>query len=299
MKRRDVYREVTERIIQALEDGVGPWVRPWYSRTEHRNAFSGRPYRGINVLLLNLTSMERGFFSPLWLTYREAKRLGGHVRKGQTGTTVVFWKILEVPEVDPEGLPVFDADTGEQRVVRIPFLRHYTVFNVEQCEGLRLRFEVAEPEEAESSTFELADRILALPKIRWGEKACYFPEKDMIVLPPKSRFTVPASFYSTALHETVHWTGHPTRLNRAFGKRFGDLAYAFEELVAEMGSAFLGAHTGIPFDQVQHPEYINSWITVLKGDRKAIFTAAREAQRACDWLLEKAGVRAPKEELAA
>ena len=295
MKRRDIYREVTERIIQALEDGVGPWVKPWHSDTEHRNALSNRPYKGINILLLNLTSMERGFVSPLWLTYREARRLGGYVRKGERGTTVVFWKILEVPEVDPEGLPVLDADTGEQRIVQIPFLRHYTVFNVEQCEGLKLKFEVTEPEEPETQEYEIAERIIALPKIRWGEKACYIPEKDLIVLPPKSRFTLPAAFYATALHETVHWTGHESRLNRQFGHRFGSEAYAFEELIAEMGSAFLGTHAGIPFDQVQHPEYIASWIKVLKGNRKAIFTAAREAQKACDWLLEEAGMTAERE----
>ncbi|HFB83931.1 MAG TPA: DUF1738 domain-containing protein [Thermodesulfatator sp.] len=294
-KARDLYREVTDRVIKALEAGVGPWVRPWYSGAEHRNALSKRPYRGINILLLNLAYMERGFALPLWLTYREAKQLGGHVRKGEKGTTVVFWKILEKPEIDHEGQPILDPETGEQRKVRIPFLRHYTVFNVEQCEGLKLKLEPTETEEVKTNKFELAERILSLPRIRWGERACYNPSLDIITLPPKNRFGVPAAYYATALHETVHWTGHESRLNRQFGHRFGSEAYAFEELIAEMGSAFLGAHVGIPFEQVQHPEYIASWLKVLRNDKRAIFTAAREAQKACDWLLSQAGIKAREE----
>ena len=300
-KNRDLYKEVTDRVVKALEEGVGPWVRPWYSNTEHRNVLSKRPYRGINVLLLNLAMIERGFPTPLWLTYREAKRLGGYVRKGEVGTTVVFWKVLEVPKRDKTGKEVLDPETGEPETVQVPFLRHYTVFNTSQCEGERIReleralLEAGKNSSGSGDRFALADRILELPRIRWGNRACYNPHLDIITLPPKARFGTPAAYYATALHETVHWTGHESRLNRNFDTRFGSESYAFEELIAEMGSAFLGAYTGIPFEQVQHPEYIASWLKVLKGDKKAIFTAAREAQKACDWLLSQAGLKAQEE----
>lgn len=301
MAKRDTYQEVTNKIIQALEKGVGPWIRPWRTAGQHRNAFTGRPYRGINSLLLNLAQWEGNYDYPLWLTYREAKKLGGHIRKGEKGTTVVFWKILEVPEVDPEGLPVFDADTGEQIVKRIPLIRHYTVFNIAQCEGLdydRIALPDVLNTHSPDETVEEAERILSLPRIGvWGDRAYYDRFQDIIVLPHESRFLSKNHYYATALHETVHWSGHESRLNRQFGERFGDQAYAFEELVAEMGSAFLCAQVGIELDRLQHPEYINNWLQVLRNDKKAVFTAARKAQEAVDWLLEEAGLKPKVEDL--
>ncbi|HDD53391.1 MAG TPA: hypothetical protein ENF32_04920 [Thermosulfidibacter takaii] len=166
-------------------------------------------------------------------------------------------------------------------------MRYYTVFNVEQCEGLSLKGE--EPiQDTEFQPYELAERILSLPTVKYGgDRAYYDPVRDWIVLPPREAFRSSDVFYSVALHETTHWTGHETRLARQFGQRFGDLAYAFEELVAEMGSAFLCAQVGVGLDGLQHPEYVASWLRVLKGDKRAIFTAAREAQKASDWLLER------------
>ena len=297
--KKNIYKEVTQMVIDALEKGVGPWIRPWKTAATggHRNAFYGRPYRGINVLLLNIAAWKRGFTSPLWVTYREAKKLGGYVRPGEKGTTVIFWKFVEVQEKDHEGKPVYDAETGEPVVKKVPFARAYTVFNVEQCEGLRL------PETTEDkSTADVlmwAEKLLSLPKIRWGGQPAYYPKQDIIVLPPRRAFRSRDDFYATAFHEITHWTGHPSRLNRDLSGRFGDSSYAFEELVAEMGSAFLGAHLGLDIRRLQHPEYIQHWIRVLEKDSKAVFTASRLAQEACDWLLGQVGLEERSELKAA
>ena len=287
--KRNIYKEVTQMVIDALKKGVGPWIRPWKTATTggHRNAFYGRTYRGINVLLLNIAAWKRGFTSNLWLTYKEAKKLGGYVRPGEKGTTVIFWKFVEVQEKDHEGKPVYDAETGEPVVKKVPFARAYTVFNVEQCENLCLP-ERTEEKVSPADFLVSAERLLSLPRIRWGGQAAYYPAQDIIVLPPRRAFRSRDDFYATAFHEITHWTGHPSRLNRDLSGRFGDRAYAMEELVAEMGSAFLGAHVGLKIQELQHPEYIGSWIRVLKKDTRAIFTAARKAQEACDWLLERA-----------
>jgi antirestriction protein ArdC len=144
---------------------------------------------------------------------------------------------------------------------------------------------------------ELAEQILALPKLKHGgNKACYLPAPDVVILPPRSTFEHPDFYFSTGYHEIVHWTGHPNRLARTFGSRFGDLNYAFEELVAEIGAAFLGAHTGIPFETMRHPDYIHHWLQILKDDSKAIFTAAAKSQNAADFVLGKAGIVGVQEE---
>jgi len=291
----NIFQEVTQKIIEALRQGVGPWMRPWdpaRSDGVHRNAVSGRPYRGINVLLLNLRSMEKGFGSSLWLTFRDAKRLGGHIRKGEKGIRIVFWKFKEVPELDPEGQPLLNEQ--ESPVVKtLVFGCSYVVFNSEQCEDLNLKRWEEERDLDPMDQVTGAERILGLADIRFGgSRAAYDRWLDLIVLPSRKAFKTQEDFYATGLHEMTHWTGHESRLNREFGKRFGDRAYAFEELVAEIGSAFLGAHVGLPIERLQHPEYIGDWIEVLENDRtyKAVFTAARKAQEACDFLLEAAGL---------
>lgn len=148
MPKRNIYQEVTEYILEALEKGVGPWICPYeVARGPHRNALTGRLYRGINILLLNVACWTRGFRNPLWLTYREARRLGGYVKRGERATSVIFWKIIEVEERDPLGQPVIDAQTGKPRIKKVPFARWYYVFNVEQCEGLRIFFKRHEEKE--------------------------------------------------------------------------------------------------------------------------------------------------------
>ena len=171
------------------------------------------------------------------------------------------------------------------------------MFNVEQCEGLDLPPLDAEEMNGSGENNEPAERVLALAQLQHGgNKACYLPGPDVVLLPHRSGFEQSDFYFSTGYHEICHWTGHLDRLNRMFGTRFGDLAYAFEELVAEIGSAFLGAHTGIPFETMRHPEYIHHWLQILQGDSKAIFTAAAKAQQAADFVLDKAGIVGVQEE---
>ena len=274
-----IYRQVTEKILNQLQQGVLPWRKPW-EPVPDRNAFSGRPYRGVNVLLLNISALVNGFTSPYWLTYREAKKLGGYVRKGEKATSIIFWKVLEVVEKDSNGNPIVNPETGEERTVEVPFARYYMVFNLEQTEGVTL------PDKLQCScppAEGICSSLLSLPTIKWGKSATYDPERDFIELPPSSSFHSQDAFWSSFFHELIHWTGK--RLGREFGHRFGDKAYAFEELVAEIGSAFLCAHAGIEADGPEHASYIQEWINILERDSKAIFTAARKAQEAVDWLL--------------
>ncbi len=168
----------------------------------------------------------------------------------------------------------------------------YTIFNVEQCEGLKISG--LEEQKVVNSSYPDSERILALPTVKHGGNNAYYSQtKDFIALPTKDRFEF---YFSIAHHEIVHWTGHPARLNRKFGNRFGDQDYAFEELVAEIGSAFIGVHTGISFEEMRHPEYINSWLQILKKDNRAIFTAAAKAQIAADFVLDKAGLSSSEDE---
>ena len=295
-----IYEQITGKIVTALENGVNPWARPWH--TVHsgpfRNALTNRPYRGMNVLLLNLVALSRGHVDPRWLTFRNAEQLGGHVRKGEKGAAIVFWKFLPARDRNGETQPEAASDDYQERK-QIPFARSYTVFNVEQCEGLDLPPLVEEETQGLDECNQLAEQILALPNLKHGgNKACYLPGPDMVLLPHRSNFEHSDFYLSTGYHEICHWTGHPNRLNRVFGTRFGDLGYAFEELVAEIGAAFLGAHTGIPFENMRHPEYIHHWLQILQNDSKAIFTAAAKAQNAADFVLDKAGIVGVQEDVA-
>lgn len=288
-----IYDEITGKIISALEEGVIPWARPWEAAQYGliRNAATDRPYRGLNTMLLNLVAVLKGYFDPRWLTFRNAEKLGGSIKRGEKGVHVIFWKFLPMYGKDDDAGMIADheeAGNKEQKV--FPFARAYTVFNVEQCDGLDLPALTPSESIIESSN-ELADTILALPEIRHGgAKACYSPSSDRITMPPRQAFDNQDFYYSTAFHEIVHWTGHPARLSRTFGTRFGNQDYAVEELVAEIGSAFLGSFAAIPFEEMRHPEYINSWLQILKGDNKAIFTAAAKAQNATDFVLDMAGL---------
>ena len=293
-----IYEEITAKIINALENGVNPWAKPWQTVQygPFRNAFTNRPYRGMNVLLLNLVALSRGHVDPRWLTFRNAEQLCGHVRKGEKGASILFWKFLPARNRDGDVEPDAITEDGQERKL-IPFARSYTVFNVEQCEGLDLPPLESDQMPVVEECNELAERILALPKLKHGgNSACYLPVLDLILLPHRAHFEHTDFYFSAGYHETIHWTGHPSRLARSFGARFGDLGYAFEELVAEIGAAFLGAHTEIPFENMRHPEYIHHWLQILKGDNKAIFTAAAKAQNAADFVLDKAGIVSVQEE---
>lgn len=282
---KDVYSRVTAKIVADLEQGVRPWMKPWdASHTEGRITkplrFNGTPYRGINVLLLWGDAMDRGFSRSIWMTYRQAEQLGANVRKGEKGSLVVYADKFTKTE---------DNDQGEQVEREIPFMKGYTVFNVEQIEGLPTQYMgVAEPKPVKDERIIAAEEFFEATRARFchgGNRAYYAPAADYIQLPPHEAFNDPESYAATKAHELIHWTGHKTREDREFGKRFGDTAYAREELVAELGAAFLCAELGItPEPREDHAAYLAHWLEVLKADKRAIFSAAAYAQRAADHL---------------
>lgn len=286
--RFDVYQHVTDTILKSLETGTAPWVKPWKDGNPAigapRNAVSEKAYRGINIPLLLVSEMANGFNDSRWMTYKQAQEMGGNVRKGEKGTQIVFWRFLTVEDKHADA-------TGEEGPSKeIPFLRLYTVFNAAQCDGLP-RVETPAPTIPAFHHARAAECFNAnAPKLRHGgDRACYIPAIDTITLPPVEAFKDESNYWGTALHELTHWTGHESRLNRDLKNRFGSKAYAAEELIAEMGAAFLCASVGIE-GKLQHAEYINNWIQIMKSDKRAIFTASSKAQQAADFILKASPV---------
>ena len=284
--RADVYSRVTNRIIADLERGVRSWLRPWNaSNTEGRITrplrHNGTPYRGVNVLLLWGEAMDKGYASSIWMTYKQAVELNAQVRKGEHGALVVYADRVTRIEA---------GDQGEDVEREIPFMKGYTVFNVEQIEGLPDHYTVKPELKGEPlQLIEAAERFFAATgaTVRHGGNMAYYsPGPDLIQLPPPEAFKDAESYAATKAHEIIHWTKHEHRLNREFGrKRFGDHAYAREELVAELGAAFLCADLGItPEPREDHAAYLGHWLEVLREDKRAIFSAAAHAQRAVDYL---------------
>lgn len=275
---KDLYQMVTDKIVAAVEAGTPPWVKPWsVSDQRPRNATTQRPYRGVNSVLLGLEADSKGYSDSRWLTFRQALDLGARVRGGEHGTTVVFYKLREV---DAQS-----ADAGERKV--IPFLRSFTVFNVAQIDGLEL---IAPSKPVAWNAQAQAEALLrgSGATIRHGGSYAYYDRtRDHIQLPDRPAFAQSGDYYATALHEACHWTGHPTRCNRELKGRFGDAAYAMEELIAEMGSAYLCAHCRID-GRLQHAAYVHGWLPVIRNDKRAIFTASAKAQAAADFLLQPA-----------
>ena len=288
MRNNEIAEKVTAQILASLEKGEIPWTRPWSlsGALNPVNVSTGKGYRGVNTVILYLAQQTIGCKTSRWLTFNQAKAKGGTVRKGEKGTQIVFWKFLEGKEVNAK---------GEKN--RIPLCRFYTVFNISQCEGLPEAW-TALPE-----TLPVIDRNEAIDAFisgtgasisHGGDRACYSPSEDKVSLPEPGQFENMGAYYATAFHELVHWTGHETRCKRQLGQRFGKELYAVEELVAELGSAFLCAEFGVEGKlQLQHTAYIQNWISVLKNDKNAIFAASRMAQEATDRLMEKAGLRKP------
>ena len=287
-QKTDVYTKVTEIIIAALEEGVRPWHKPW--NAEHAAGKITRPlrgngqaYNGINVLMLWSMAMDKGYSAPIWMTFRQAKELGGSVRKGEKGSPVVYANKLTVKDTD--------TTTGEDIEKKIPFMKAYTVFNVEQIDDLPAHFYASAelPKIDETQRHKAAEDFAAATKAEighGGNRAFYSVDADRVQMPHFEFFEDSESYYGTLIHELTHWTRHSSRLDRSLGrKRWGDEGYAMEELVAELGSAFLCADLGItPQVREDHASYIGNWLEVLKNDKKAIFAAAAHAQRAADFL---------------
>jgi antirestriction protein ArdC len=285
--RVDVYSRVTNRIIEELEQGVRPWHKPWNAehaagRITRPLRFNGKPYNGINILMLWASAELQGFDCPFWMTFKQAAELGGHVKKGEHGSAVVYASSFNKTETD---------DDGQDKEEKIQVLKEYTVFNAQQCEGLPDYFFAMSPtlKTSPPARIEQAERFFANTKadIRTGgNRAYYTAEADYIRMPPFEAFRDAESHASTLAHELTHWTKHPGRLNRDFGrKRWGDEGYAVEELVAELGSAFLCADLSItPEVREDHAAYIGHWLKVLKEDKRAVFSAASHASKAADFL---------------
>ncbi len=283
--RASLYQEVTGRIVAELEAGRAPWVQPWDKAAVAtglpRNALSGRPYSGINILLLWGAVIDGGYPSQGWLTFRQALEAGGAVRKGEKGVTVVY-----ADRFTPEAEAARAREAG-QDARSVPFLKRFTVFNVAQCDGLPERMTAAQPVLPERETIPVAEALITATGAAFrvgGDKAFYAPGADFVQVPPQPVFRDQINYYRTALHELGHWTGHGSRLGRDQSGAFGSPAYAREELCAELASAFLCASLGI-VPTVRHADYIACWLDVLRSDARAIFRAAGQASRAADYLL--------------
>jgi antirestriction protein ArdC len=280
-----VYEVITSRIIKQLESGVAPWHKPWKTSGKDglpRNLITNREYRGINVWIL----LSSGYASPCWLTFRQARELDGHVRQGEVGLPVVYWKFGKR-----------EVQDGDETVEKASVLcRYYTVFNVEQCEGLRIQ--PAEPADNQpqlqpiEACEQVVDGWLGKPTIRnGGDIASYSKVLDSVQMPERTCFDSVEEYYSTLFHELTHSTGHPTRLNRStltYFERFGDHNYSREELVAEMGAAFLAGYCGIESRTINNSAaYLANWLVTLKNDPRMVLVAASQAQKAADLILNQ------------
>lgn len=286
MTKLDTYQQVTDAIVAQLEAGTKPWQKRWRGgAVNDPKRATGQRYRGINVLLLWASAEANGFTGQHWFTFKQALDLGGNVRKGAKGTQIVFFKKLERAEQN---------EAGEDVTRKIPMLRTYTVFNADQCENLPERFQAAPVElVAGQQRDEAAEAALRScgADIREGEASAYYvPSADFVNMPRFELFDSPGAYLATLAHELCHWTGHSSRLDRQLLNRFGSKDYAFEELVAEIGAAFVGARLGIVGEHIDnHAAYLASWLKALRDDKRMIFKAATLAQAAADLVLANAG----------
>lgn len=275
-KQIDAYQIITDRIIAQMEKGIIPWRKPWVDREPPKNLITGKPYRGMNTLLLGSAGYKRNLF----LSFKQAKELGATVRKGEKSLPVVYWKMIE--QEDPV--------TKEKK--RRGFIRYYNVFNVEQCEGIpEHRIPVAE--EREHTPIQECETIVKdMPNppaiMHGGDRACYWPSNDSIEMPMPEYFRTEEEYYATLFHELVHSSGHESRLNRkelVARVPFGSEEYAIEELTAEIGATFLRSKTGISSEIENNAAYVQSWLTRLKNDKKFIVHASTQAQKAVDHIM--------------
>jgi antirestriction protein ArdC len=297
--RATLYDEVTSRIIAEIEGGRLPWVQPWRTTGTAvpglpRNALTGRVYSGVNILILWGAVIDRAYPAQAWLTFRQAIAAGGAVRKGERGTTVVYADRF-TPAAERQR-----AEQSGDTAKAIPFLKRFTVFNIAQCEGLRPGLAPDPAPLPDCAIVPVAEAVIAASGVPFrigGASAFYSPGEDICVVPPQPAFFDAINYYRTCLHELTHATGHKSRLDRTLINAFGSKDYAREELVAEMGSAFLCAALGI-VPTVRHADYIGAWLDVLREDNRAIFRAASAASKAADWLLARHAEAGQAEEAA-
>lgn len=301
MKDSSVYQIITDRIVSLLEQGTVPWQQPWSEARDEKgnpvmaqNLVSRKPYRGVNAFLLS----AMGYQSPFWLTFKQAQDLGGHVRKGEKACPVVFWKWLETEELNENG-----------KAKQVPMLRYYSAFNVAQCEDIpESKIPALSANTREHEPVSEAERIVsAMPKRpeikHGGARACYWPSWDRVDMPERGTFGTVQDYYSVLFHELTHATGHESRLARkgvagtdGEWSAFGSTPYAKEELVAEMGAAFLCGHAGIVERTIDNSAaYLANWLERLRNDNRLVVTAAAQAQKAADFIL---GVKHGESEVA-
>jgi antirestriction protein ArdC len=291
-ERQDVYSRITSQIVAQLEKGVRPWLKPWNAehaagRITRPLRHNGQPYSGINILSLWMSAEAQGFAAPIWMTYRQATELNAQVRKGEKGSLVVFANAIKRTERDDK--------TGEDTEREIPYMKGYTVFNVEQIDNLPEHYtqKAVAPVLDPLARIERAESFFAAMNAtihHGGNRAYYSQHLDYVQMPDFISFKDAESYYATLAHEITHWTKHPSRLARDLGRKsWGDEGYAAEELVAELGSAFLCADLSLQQEaREENAAYIASWLKVLKSDSRAIFSAAAHAQRAADYINQRA-----------
>jgi len=286
-RRADLYQDVTDTVIEQLEAGAVPWVQPW-GRPDVKtpfgmptNAHTGRTYSGINILLLWGAAIDTGRTTQTWLTYKQAQAMGAQVRKGERGTSVCYADTF-IPKAEKARAKEMGDDPQ-----KVGFLKRYTVFNADQCEGLPEEFFKGVQPSPPCESILIAEKLIAATGADFrigGDKAFFSPKEDFIQVPPQPSFFEQINYYRTCFHELGHWTGHKSRLDRNLKSKFGTKDYAREELVAEMATAFICAALGI-VPTVRHTDYLASWLKVIKEDKRAIFRAASLASKAADYIL--------------
>jgi antirestriction protein ArdC len=268
----DIYELVNEKIIKALETGTAPWRKSWRSMGQQKNLVSGKAYQGLNQFMLAMEETT----TPYWLSYKQALDLGGNVKSGSKGQRIVFWKLLDHEK--------------DGKIQSVPLLRYSTVFNLDQCEGIKT------PDSSAASPLvftpiEKAENILSGYRVEMkhgGERAFYVPKFDTITMPPKESFSSTEAYYSTLFHEMTHSTGHESRLKRegiTEVHHYGDAVYSKEELIAEFGAAFLCCKAGIESTLDNSASYIQGWLKILKANKTWLVNSASAAQKAVNYII--------------
>jgi antirestriction protein ArdC len=298
----DVYQKVTDAIVNAIEQGAGTWRMPWHTSGKYAfspiNVTTKKPYRGLNIVALWAVARTKGYERGEWATYQQWQERGAQVRKGEKSASVAFWKFADGRAESQDGGD--DQEQATSSRSRLLFCREYHVFNASQVDGYTPKPDTGTPVEQRIEQAETFFSAIDARVWHQGNRAFYSPLDDAITLPPFDAFHTPLDYYGTRAHETGHWTSKADRCNRELGKRFGDNAYAIEELVAELSAAFTMAHLGLSSQpRADHAAYIDSWLKVLKVDKRAIFTASSKAQQAADFMIGRAGDLARSSEVAA